>query len=226
MCRYRPWHDRLPNRNSAASCWPRAHFGSAGAVGVVRGRSATEGLGGFAPPEGEAMLCWFCLTGQGISAANSGTEQDLGAVKDCAEAADPGGNSEVWEPGAFPSQLSRGERDRRLSPFCPSLPQCLGRPKALSTPNVCPGAPSLPSGSGEVGSRQRQRRGSAVLPLLPSLGSRGRPGVLPEGCGHRCPMAGAAKAAAPGGLARCIPAPGTRGPRTRRAGAAGDVVLC
>lgn len=60
VCRYQARQGRLPNRNSAASCWPRAHFGSAGAV--VRGRSAAEGLGGFASTKGKSMLCWFYLT--------------------------------------------------------------------------------------------------------------------------------------------------------------------
>lgn len=183
MRRYQPRQDRLPNRNSAASCWPRAHFGSAWAVRVVRGRSATEGLGGFAPPEGEAMLSWFYLTGQAISTPNSGAEQDLGTVKDCAGAADPGGNSEVWEPVVFPSQLSRGLGTSSSARSAhPSLN--IRAPQGSQHPKCVPRSPQPPSGSGEVGSRQRQ---PGDLPFSRSFPPRAQvcQGRYGQGCSSR-----------------------------------------
>lgn len=83
-----------------------------------------------------------------------------------------------------------------------------GAPQGSQHPKCVLRSPQPPSSSREVGSRQRQRRGSAVLPPLPSPVSRRWPAMLPGGCGYRCAKAGTAKAAAPGDLARRIPAPG------------------
>lgn len=52
----------------------------------------------------------FHLTGQEISTPNSRIKNNLGAVGICTGAASLGGDGEVWEPIAFPSQPSHGER--------------------------------------------------------------------------------------------------------------------
>lgn len=143
------------------------------------------------------MLSWFYLTGQAISTPNSGAEQDLGTVKDCAGAADPGGNSEVWEPVVFPSQLSRGLGTSSSARSAhPSLN--IRAPQGSQHPKCVPRSPQPPSGSGEVGSRQRQ---PGDLPFSRSFPPRA------QVCQGRYTCA---KAAAPGGLARRVPALGTR----------------
>lgn len=100
------------------------------------------------------------LLDRGISTPSSECERDLGAVKDCAGVADPGGISEVWEPVLFPNQLSRGVGTGGSAHPCRNA----WGASRLSAPQMCA---QEPPGSGEMGSRQRQRRGSAVLALFP-----------------------------------------------------------